>query len=295
MCIIAAQPTGFRTTKETLQRCWNNNTNGGGFAYTDGKKVYAHKELQSFKKYWQAYQIALELYPESAFIHHFRISTHGKVNLDNCHPFLVNDSLIFAHNGIIHNAPLSPKFSDTYQFNEVILKCLPDGFLNHRVYTDLIQSYIGSGSKLAFLDTANSITIINESAGVWDEGIWYSNRGYKAYSYHDYGGTQIVYPHQPKTQPKTQAKQGIIFPPSKEVKVGYSKVDIDWNNRLKNDKKIESDVVQASERIIPNTNSKYDDFCCVCDEPLHTYLERNNKYCRKCEKDYWSEQESWLF
>ena len=298
MCIICVQPQGKLVSKEVLSRCWDNNRDGGGFAYTDGKQVFTHKELTSFEKYYEAFQIAMNLYPNTAVVHHFRISTHGKINEDNCHPFYVNSKLAFAHNGIISNATYSNDFSDTYMFNDEILRELPNGFLAQRVYRELIQSYIGYGSKLAFIDNKSVCTIVNEKAGVWDEGIWYSNSGYKAYSYHDYGG-QRVYTKAPVKAPKTSskaAKKGLLpfngssFEQPKDKKVIYNAndftigaqkiCDIDWDKRLK------TDSLDSSERYIPKYDKGYTQHCVVCDEKLTSYTEKSTCVCGKCQEEF---------
>lgn len=191
MCIIIAVPSGKNVSKQTIKRCWQNNPDGGGFMYNKDSKVKVFKELNSFNRYYKEYTRAKEENGKSAFVLHFRISTHGVINETNCHPFLVSPSLGFAHNGIISAAPYSKNFSDTFMFNETILKQLPSGFLGKKVYTDLLTNYIGYGSKLAFLDFKGNITLVNESAGVWDEGIWYSNKGYNYAKYYDVGGTKV--------------------------------------------------------------------------------------------------------
>lgn len=193
MCIIVAIPTNKDISKATLKRCWDNNPHGGGFMYANNGNVVTFREMYSFNRYWKELCKARLLFRKSGFVCHFRISTHGKINEDNCHPFLVNKSLGFAHNGIIYSAPKSEDYSDTYMFNEVILKKLPSGFLSNPSIVSLIRSYIGSGSKLAFLNGSGIISIVNEKSGKWDNGVWYSNSGYKKLDYFDYGGTKVKY------------------------------------------------------------------------------------------------------
>jgi hypothetical protein len=199
MCIIAAIPSGKPISKATLKTCWDNNPHGGGFMYSDNGRVITYKEMHSFKNYWKEFCKARLLFNKSAFVCHFRISTHGKINEENCHPFIVDKSLGFAHNGIIYSAPKSNDYSDTYMFNEVILKKLPQGFLGNPSIMSLVKNYIGNGSKLAFLSGAGVISIVNEKAGVWDGGVWYSNTGYKRVDYYDYGGTKLE--NAPKGKP----------------------------------------------------------------------------------------------
>jgi hypothetical protein len=295
MCIIAAIPQGKQISKATLKRCWENNQHGGGFMYSDGKKIIIYKELTSFKRYYRAFIEAKEMYSKSAFVCHFRISTHGKVNEDNCHPFHVYDNLGFCHNGIIRNAPTSNDYSDTYMFNETILKMLPKNFLSNLSIMALIKEYIGSGSKLCFLSYDSKLTFVNESAGQWDDGVWYSNGGYKEVKYYDRGGTRVgtygtTYGG---NSYGTNWKQGSVgfasaVIPNVSKKSEPKKVsDIDWDMRLKSDKLDREviDIAISKEADYYSYNSK----CAFCDTHLHTYHEKQNECCIKCEDRYTNE------
>jgi glutamine amidotransferase len=298
MCIIASIPQNKQISKATLKRCWENNPHGGGFMFTDGKKVHTHKEMSSFKRYWREFLNKREQYPQSNFVCHFRISTHGKINETNCHPFLVNDKLGFVHNGIIRNAPVSPDYSDTYMFNATILQNLPKDFMGNVSVLTLIKEYIGSGSKLCFLSSDNRITFVNESAGVWDDGIWYSNSGYKENKYYDAGGTRVAtygttYGNY-KPYYGSNVKQSSFgfasaaFPPEPPKKKEPKFKSYGFEDALKKDK--------IDECVIEFANSKdadkytYDEHCAFCDKVLSTYNEKNNGYCHHCEDRYteWS-------
>ncbi len=279
MCIIAAIPQGQQITKGTLKRCWENNPHGGGFMYSDGSKVIVYKEMVSFKKYWKAFHQAKTTYTNSSFVCHFRISTHGKINETNCHPFLVNKGLGFAHNGIIYNAPKSDNFSDTYMFNEAILKMLPNTFLTNTAMVSMIQHYIGTGSKLAFLNTKNEITIINESAGVWDDGVWYSNSGYKATKYFDFGGTKVgsVYPSPTYSYAKPISKPM----PSLFDKKEDAKNSSEWYEEKEGD---EGNVYSTDWDLDYYGNPRRRN-CDFCGEQLVTSSERINDCCNTCFND----------
>lgn len=273
MCIIVAIPQGKQVTKQTLKRCWDNNPHGGGFMYSNGNKVIVNKEMASFKKYWKAFTQAKDNY-DTSFVCHFRISTHGKINETNCHPFLVNKNLGFAHNGIIYAAPKSDNFSDTYMFNEAILKHLPNTFLTNTAHVSLISQYIGSGSKLAFLNTKGEITIINDKAGVWDDGVWYSNTGYKAMNYFDYGGTKVGAITTYQAKPLTYTQNQIAFP-KKESET--AKVDDSVNH----------DCVDCGDAFAYDEKDWYGNAkkaikCEYCGESCNTSGERLNGVCTHC-------------
>lgn len=184
MCIIAFQPHGKEISREILSRCWSKNPHGGGFTYSNGERMIVVKELRSFEHYWKhlarhadAIQAA-----KSPVLHHFRWATHGKKDLRNCHPFLVDSKLSFAHNGIFTWIKDDNVVSDTYIFNRDILKPLPKGFIYNQSIVTLLDDYVGY-NKLVFLDVHGGHVIINEKEGEWSEGVWYSNSNYKETTY----------------------------------------------------------------------------------------------------------------
>ena len=121
---------------------------------------------------------------------HFRIGTSGKIDLNNCHPFTVNNNLAFVHNGIINSIELTNiNYSDTWHFNK-LLKQLPNDFLNNKAITELLSNYI-EYSKLIFLDNKGAFKIINEDLGHWNNNNWFSNNSYKTekYSFKKYNNT----------------------------------------------------------------------------------------------------------
>lgn len=282
MCIIAAIPQGVQISKSILKRCWENNPHGGGFMYSDGHKVIIEKEMSSFKKYWKRFYEAKQRYHESAFVAHFRISTHGKINETNCHPFYVNKNLGFCHNGVIYAAPKSDNFSDTYMFNQVILKNLPQNFLSNTAHVNLIEQYIGNGSKLAFLNAKSDITIINEKAGVWDDGVWYSNSGYKAAKYYDYGGTKVGSIFSYPTTYAKQTKSPTLFDYDKSNK-GATKVYECCDDELLNDDY--QNVYSTDTQVDLYGNPRSRVVCDYCSDSLNTSWERLNDCCKHCYED----------
>ena len=178
MCIAIMKPEGKILTKETLEECWDSNPDGAGFMYADGNKLHIHKGFMSYSKFYKAYK----KHQERKAVLHFRIRTHGATDRENTHPFQVGESLAFVHNGTIGKTTiLDTKFSDTYHFNTSMLKKLyaddPD-FIFRDHYQELIGAYIG-WSKLVFLDNQGNHVLVNESAGTWDDEVWYSNTSYK--------------------------------------------------------------------------------------------------------------------
>ena len=177
MCIAILNQTGVLSLK-TFKRCWQSNPDGAGFCYFDGDKVQIVKEMKSVKLLHKQYTEVRAKFPDVDIAIHFRVSTHGRVNSTNCHPFRVSKNTAFIHNGIIQGVGTSPDFSDTYLFNEGIVKKLPSNFVHNGAILELLATFIGY-SKLVII-SGNQSAIVNEDLGHWDGGNWFSNKSYLA-------------------------------------------------------------------------------------------------------------------
>lgn len=191
MCIAILNGKRATLKKETLRNCWENNGDGAGILYIDDDGVHTTKELKNFDTFYEKYIDIKRKHGKHNILLHFRISTHGLVNESNCHPFLVDEQLGFIHNGMIYNVENSKIHSDTYMFNKNILQNLKQGFEYNQDIMDMIEDFIGVGSKLVFLNAKDQFFIVNEKAGHWANDCWFSNNSYKTVSrYVDYGGTK---------------------------------------------------------------------------------------------------------
>lgn len=192
MCIAILNTKGTTLKKDLLRNCWENNGDGAGMLYIDNEdNLCVIKEMSNFNNFYNNYIDVKRKYGRKNIVLHFRISTHGKVNETNCHPFITNDEVGFVHNGMIWDVPTSPDYSDTYMFNETILKSFKSGFETNEVILDMLELYIGSGSKLVFLNKDDEYSIVNEKAGHWFLGCWFSNTSYQQVnSWVDYGGVR---------------------------------------------------------------------------------------------------------
>jgi hypothetical protein len=179
MCIAIYKPENKVLSLATLKECYTSNPDGAGFMYAENKKLHIEKGFFSFQSFYDAFK----KHENKQAVIHFRIKTHGKIDTANCHPFSVNNAIGFVHNGVISGLGDSD-FSDTVRFNETILRPLVNKWGNLALFQDpiieLLESRIGY-SKLVFLDRHGNHKIMNESKGVWDNDVWYSNTSYKPY------------------------------------------------------------------------------------------------------------------
>jgi len=179
MCIAIYKPEGKVLSQDTLKECYDSNPDGAGFMYAQDKKLHIEKGFFSYDSFYQAYQ----KHETKQVVIHFRIKTHGKIDTTNCHPFAVNNTIGFVHNGIISGFG-DTNHSDTIGFNTEILQPLVHKWGNLALFQDpivnLIEGRIGY-SKLVFLDRHGNHKIMNEAKGEWNDGVWYSNSSYKPY------------------------------------------------------------------------------------------------------------------
>jgi hypothetical protein len=193
MCIAIYQSPGCKLPKEQMVESWKSNPDGGGFAYFNEHGDIVIEKDMTLDGMLYKYECAVDRYAQSSpFAVHFRIATHGGVNIDNCHPFRVSEQTALIHNGIIpvlFASKTDPR-SDTKVFVDDYLPKLPADWMDDESLMDLVETYIGA-SKLVILSSAGKYDsyIANESAGHWseDEKFWYSNGSYKPASKMSWG------------------------------------------------------------------------------------------------------------
>ena len=177
MCIAIMKSENKKISKSTLQRCYDANPDGAGFMFAENKELTVKKGYFTFKQFYKEYKP----HENKQVLLHFRIKTHGPIDKNNCHPFLVNSGLGFIHNGIISGYG-DDKQSDTIDFNKSILQKIVAKHGNMGLFDDpmveLIENVIGY-SKLVFLDRHGNYRIMNEKKGSWHDGVWYSNSSWK--------------------------------------------------------------------------------------------------------------------
>jgi glutamine amidotransferase len=208
MCIAIYKPKNKTITEATLAECFRSNRDGAGFMYVENKQVHIEKGFFTFNEFYEAYKP----HENKQCLIHFRIKTHGPVAAENCHPFEVNQSLGFIHNGII-NGYGSADASDTRDFNAKILQPLVAKWGNLSLFQPAVKSLIESRigySKLVFLDRHGNVNIFNEGKGIWEDGVWYSNSSFRPYvpTYNSgYKGGTAAATWKPKTTTESSEKK----------------------------------------------------------------------------------------
>ena len=193
MCIIALCSDRALTDNE-LENCFDSNSDGAGLAWYTGSKLNFSKGFMEHEEFIKLYKRHSKSLPHVA---HFRVSTSGGVKEELCHPFecSVTASLklrgtasapLLFHNGVYSNWE---KFLFVTIMPALIEKGLPlpDGRWNDTRAIALGISLLGEN----FLRLMSGKFVLMDSKvkrilhfGDFDEedGILFSNRGYKRYS-----------------------------------------------------------------------------------------------------------------
>lgn len=176
MCIAIVKPSNRAIPLSVLEGCWQANPHGGGFALPDGAgRVTIHKTLD-----WEEFATLWDRYADAAapMLVHFRLATHGIVNLDNCHPHRIAPGLVMVHNGVYHEKVpyATPPRSDTVELVKGVLQHMRPEDVTSPSGIRLIKDQDHGWSRTALLNGDGQIVIIREHKGEWIGGCWYSKR-----------------------------------------------------------------------------------------------------------------------
>lgn len=188
MCLIIFAPKSTSIPSKYITNAFAHNDDGAGVSYVRDGQVVIEK---GFFKVEELQAALFRIGNDTPRIIHFRYATLGAVNTENCHPFpLTASGGAVAHNGpCVHDDYQGDaKRSDSRHLAEDLL----DGFDQATLFKvrGLLDGFVNSGNKLAFLFPDESHLIVNEKLGVWRKNIWLSNtysvedvKPFKKYSY----------------------------------------------------------------------------------------------------------------
>jgi predicted glutamine amidotransferase len=177
MCLIAYCKT-IKLTAAQIGAAWSGNSDGVGIIWAEAKakdgpilNINKYFKLKEFAKF---YATMPEGYPHAV---HFRFATSGIRNADNTHPFRIDNTVAFMHNGVFTGLG-NKDISDTHELCNQFKKLSP-AFFRDEESLALVEKFCGSFNKLLFMFDDGTVKILNEKAGHWLDGNWYSNYGYE--------------------------------------------------------------------------------------------------------------------
>jgi Predicted glutamine amidotransferase len=179
MCIIIHRPTGAATrlSRETLARCADKNPDGFGLMWAHGGKLMTARYLPKQRKDFIKRALLLQS-QDIPMCLHFRWATHGAIQKENTHPFVIEKGeSALMHNGIL-SIPCVKGWSDTRTFAYEVVRGLPAGWEQMPTIRWMMEQAT-LGSKVAIMYASGEVTILHRKAGIVEGGIWYSNDGFR--------------------------------------------------------------------------------------------------------------------
>jgi len=174
MCLILYKPSGQRFDVERLKEASKANPDGWGIMYAIDDKLHTEKGLDTLEDFSIFNKIV-----NTPVAVHFRTASVGGISVDACHPHNISEDLAFMHNGNLFHFQKDGQ-TDSQVFAEF---CRTHGPLSN------LENYCRRNySKMLFMDYRGSTWIVNEQAGMWENGCWYSNGGIPHYVGYGYSG-----------------------------------------------------------------------------------------------------------
>lgn len=206
MCLIYVGPSAkvkhtLLNTPRLLESIHKSNPDGFGIMWPNrnGLKIVKRvpKSIDDIRR-------VLESLPDDDrnVVGHHRMTTHGKTDLDNCHPYVVVPGRVaMVHNGILHTGnDRDPTRSDTYHFiQEFLVGPVTEHpeIVHNEGFVKLVAEFIDN-NRFVFMDADGRMTIVNREQGLEHDGLWFANTyawdpallipGYRRYgNYGNYG------------------------------------------------------------------------------------------------------------
>lgn len=184
MCLLVTQKsTSPALSDEWLKDFYSYNSDGVGVMYAESDTLVIEKILPKNEKAFIKFYRKHIQGRDCAF--HLRMRTHGNIDLENCHPYMVLNmqdhgmDLWLMHNGILTTGNSSDTSkSDTWHYiNDYLRPMLIDNpeFAFHPSFAEIVGKHIGTSNKFVLMDNQGRQVVINESAGVYWGGLWLSN------------------------------------------------------------------------------------------------------------------------
>lgn len=183
MCLLITQPEGFTFSDDMLLDFFTSNRDGIGVMYVENGMLVVEKSLPNSAA--QAAEFYKTHAAGKACAIHYRMMTHGDIDLLNCHPYKVFSKdedgvdMWLMHNGILHTGNAKDKAkSDTWHYiNDVIrpmLRGRTEEFTSEW-FRYVVEDHIGGSNKFVMMDSNGTVATFNEKSGVYYEDAWMSN------------------------------------------------------------------------------------------------------------------------
>lgn len=185
MCNYIILEKNKTVNKEVLERCFERNPSGCGFAASIDNKLIIRKGFFDFEQLWQEFS---QVQGKYACMIHFRFASAGVIDQDNCHPFRIDKNHAMVHNGTLYDFISSDEnetLSDTGLFNKFVLKPMFKhwgNFHKSKIGRYFLEKSMDNRSKMVIMNNKGEFLFIRKEAHVEEEGIIWANDGFREFS-----------------------------------------------------------------------------------------------------------------
>jgi hypothetical protein len=191
MCLIHTHHVDTKLSDAWIKNFYDHNSDGIGVMYSEPDERGVNQLV--VKKYLPKDEAdAVTFYHDTIkgreCVVHWRMATHGDIDLHNCHPYEVTPlgspkPLWMMHNGVLSYGNFADKSkSDTWHYINDILKPFldpeqggnPDLAFSY-AFRELVGEAIGNNNRFVFMDADGKVSIVNKWTGVEWNHMWMSN------------------------------------------------------------------------------------------------------------------------
>jgi hypothetical protein len=177
VCLIIHKPPQVRIPHDLLTAAAKLNEDGWGLMGHDagGKRLLEHHAALDL----DALLETEKRLANAEYALHLRRRTRGRVDLDNTHPFEIDEGVYLMHNGTLKFDHGPPGSSDTRSLSELVLRPLArryPGLLVDREFLHLLELGFTPQNKAVLYDfPRRRFDFLNRSSGTEFEGLWLSS------------------------------------------------------------------------------------------------------------------------
>lgn len=175
MCLIIVQPAGHTLPRARLVEIFARNDDGFGIMRAVGGVLHTWRTVGDVNEMLALYYAHAA---GRACVLHWRMATHGNVDVHNAHPFTLTRDVAFVHNGVLDIGTPTRGMSDTWHFAKHVLAPMARDNADALFTSDVrhvLEGIIGTSNKLVIAHADGRVAIVNHAAGVEHQGCWYSN------------------------------------------------------------------------------------------------------------------------
>jgi hypothetical protein len=172
MCLIIHKPKGLIIPPKWLDEAIIQNPDGWGVMGAKDGRLQISRGMKMKKLHK-----AVEMHGDVELFVHLRFATHGKKNVENCHPFVIcGNRFAMMHNGILDvDTKSNENLSDSWHFANGILSPALEELDFDQKTASAVGDVVGRSNKLAVLCHDGRSMIINKDMGDEKDGFWLSN------------------------------------------------------------------------------------------------------------------------